>query len=174
MIRHNHFDVAFEEFLRSHRIPYVAVDEARRAMLGQASLKSFDFVVVTPQGTRLLVDVKGRQGRSGVAADHRWRENWVTHDDIDSLIQWEAAFGPGFQAMFVFAYPRRQPAAGVASRYEFFALPVRDFAAAMRQRSERWQTVSLTAADFRRLRIPCLDLLLAPAVAAVPIGQTAQ
>ena len=29
--RDNHYEAAFEEFLRSRRLPYIAVDEARRS-----------------------------------------------------------------------------------------------------------------------------------------------
>lgn len=46
-----HYERAFEAFLRSHRIPYVAVDEARRALVApepdvepHGDLKSFDLL----------------------------------------------------------------------------------------------------------------------------------
>jgi hypothetical protein len=32
--RDNHYEAAFEEYLRSKQVPYVAVDEARRSLLG--------------------------------------------------------------------------------------------------------------------------------------------
>ena len=39
--RDNHYEAAFEEFLRSRGVPYVAVDEARRSLLSDgASIKS--------------------------------------------------------------------------------------------------------------------------------------
>jgi hypothetical protein len=78
-----HYERAFEEFLRSRRIPYVSVDEARKALVpegtavgrggpeasGSGSLKSFDFVIYG-QGQNLLVDVKGRKvGSRPRAAD---------------------------------------------------------------------------------------------------------
>lgn len=84
--RRHHYEQAFETFLRSRRIPYVAVDEARRALLpedhslrltvaddaGERSqaLKSFDFVIYGQDGVRptdpsqpanLLVEIKGRK-----------------------------------------------------------------------------------------------------------------
>lgn len=75
--RRHHYEVAFESFLRDRRIPYVAVDEARKALLpesadlrvaspehprGQA-LKSFDFVIYSgaPNRPNILADVKGRK-----------------------------------------------------------------------------------------------------------------
>lgn len=75
----DHYERAFEGYLRSRRIPYVAVDEARKALLphdhslkvsfGDAApgtsptahtLKSFDYVLYGP-GCNLLVEVKGRK-----------------------------------------------------------------------------------------------------------------
>lgn len=73
---HEHERV-FEDFLRSRRIPHVAVDEARKTLLPETAsptdaapptlgadrssgaLKSFDFVVYT-RPHNLLIDVKGR------------------------------------------------------------------------------------------------------------------
>jgi hypothetical protein len=65
-----HYEGAFAQYLRDRRIPYVAVDEARKALLpdsgpacaagGSGALKSFDFVLYGP-GVNLLADVKGRR-----------------------------------------------------------------------------------------------------------------
>jgi hypothetical protein len=63
--RTNHYDAAFEAYLRRARVPFVVVDEARRARLNQLSLKSMDFIVTAPGNRNLLVDVKGRQFPSG-------------------------------------------------------------------------------------------------------------
>ena len=56
-----HYEAAFEAFLRGKGIPYVAVDEAKKALFADAKLKSFDFVVYSKTGPNLLIDVKGRQ-----------------------------------------------------------------------------------------------------------------
>ncbi len=71
--RRHHYEVAFEQYLRERRVPYVAVDEARKALLpedarllvtepglGQRSLKSFDFVLYG-RDSNLLVEIKGRK-----------------------------------------------------------------------------------------------------------------
>ncbi|HYF14309.1 MAG TPA: HYExAFE family protein [Phycisphaerales bacterium] len=85
--RRHHYEQAFEDYLRARRIPYVAVDEAKKALLPEpgvsfrqldaaqhrsgdrchlensvenGALKSFDFVIYG-QGTNLLVEVKGRK-----------------------------------------------------------------------------------------------------------------
>ena len=81
-IRANHYDAAFEGFLRSRRIPYVAVDEQRRALLEEQSLKSMDFIVYSRQQRNLLIDVKGRRFPSGgTESGHKW-ENWATAEDL--------------------------------------------------------------------------------------------
>jgi len=43
--RDNYYEAAFEEFLRARRLPYIAVDEARRSLIAGGSLKSLDFIV---------------------------------------------------------------------------------------------------------------------------------
>ena len=62
-----HYEAAFEAFLRDRGIPYVAVDEAKKALFSTAKLKSFDFVVYSKNGPNLLIDVKGRQLRDRAA-----------------------------------------------------------------------------------------------------------
>ena len=56
--RANHYDAAFEEFLRQHGVPYVAVDETRRSLLNEVSLKSPDYLVSPPAGDNWLIDIK--------------------------------------------------------------------------------------------------------------------
>ncbi|HLO42608.1 MAG TPA: HYExAFE family protein [Phycisphaerales bacterium] len=75
----DHYERAFVSYLRSRRIPYVAVDEARKTLLPtdhslkvsvadaapgtsptSHTLKSFDYVLYGP-GCNLLVEVKGRK-----------------------------------------------------------------------------------------------------------------
>jgi hypothetical protein len=82
MLRRHHYEHAFEDYLRSRRLAYVAVDEAKKAALPEgesfrithsapgepdreSSLKSFDVVLydqpVGDQRMNLLVEVKGRK-----------------------------------------------------------------------------------------------------------------
>lgn len=131
--RRHHYERAFETYLRLQRVPYVAVDEARKALLPEDAplkvtsigsdgtgktfaLKSFDFVLYA-ESRNLLIDVKGRKisrrmgGRSAIrealkrpGARSGRLESWVTQDDIDSLQHWRTLFGEGFDAAFVFVY----------------------------------------------------------------------
>lgn len=163
MQRRHHYEAAFEQYLRARRVPYVAVDEARKALLPQSSraddaaaLKSFDFVLYGA-GVNLLVEIKGRRV-SGPGAGRL--ESWVTRDDVASLSSWERLFGEGFAAAFVFIYwCDAQPASALFEEFFEFrgrwyavrAVRLSDYAAAMRRRSPRWNTVHLGAADFDRL-----------------------
>ncbi len=104
---HIHYEAAFEDYLRSQQIPFVAVDEAKRAAFRDAKLKSFDFIVYSANTTNWLVDVKGR--RWATRKGHRkpaW-ENWVTEADLEGLQQWQEVFGAGFRALLgLFQLPK--------------------------------------------------------------------
>jgi hypothetical protein len=169
--RDNHYEAAFEEFLRARGVPYVAVDEAKRSLLGDgASLKSLDFIISSPVGGGWLVDVKGRRFPSGDIQKQYWK-NWSTRDDLQSLAQWERLFGDSFRGLFVFAYqvlgdraplPAEELFACRGSRYGFVAVTLSDYAARARPISPRWDTWALPAADFRRFARPLTELLFLP------------
>lgn len=163
--RRDHYDRAFEGFLRARRIPYVAVDEARKTLLPRGgapdtdpALKSFDFVIYGEAGN-LLVDVKGRR----VSGRGTRLESWVTLDDVESLGRWEALFGAGFEAAFVFMYWwREQPADALYQEvvehqgqwYALRSVRVGDYARVMKQRSARWRTVDVPSREFARISHP--------------------
>ena len=176
--RSNHYDAAFEELLRRSRIPYVAVDETRRALLQQASLKSMDFIAYASDKPNLLIDVKGRRFPSGNQG-HRW-ENWAEQDDVDCLLQWEQVFGASFRSVLVFAYHVLAPSylsdhdcylSFRGRTYAFYGVWVDEYGEMMRTRSPSWETVSVPAAEFRRLRAP-IDRFLGdtPLSCLTPVG----
>ncbi|MBC7835550.1 MAG: HYExAFE family protein [Phycisphaerales bacterium] len=182
-----HYERAFEAYLRARRIPYVAVSEARKALLPEpishaphnpvspgkavdapASLKSFDFVLYGP-GQNYLVDVKGRRDAGGRGRPNvpSRLESWVTREDVHSLGRWEGLFGSGFVAAFVFMYwADAQPAdAHFVDVFEHdgaWYIPrlvtVRDYVPAMRTRSDRWKTVHVPGPAFRTLCRPLYNL----------------
>ena len=115
MHRFVHYEAAFEDYLRSRGIPYVPVDETRRALFAGTKVKSFDFLVYPPQHKPWIVDVKGRKFPY-VSEDGslRYWENWVTQEDLLSLAEWEKVFPADFESRFIFAYllagrPERWP-----------------------------------------------------------------
>lgn len=161
-----HYEAAFESFLRDRGIPYVAVDEAKKALFSDAKLKSFDFVVYSKTGPNLLIDVKGRSMRSNGKAARGTFETWTTQQDVDDLIQWQQVFGEGFKAVLVFAYwidPPLIPEEGMFEHqdrwYLLKAVDLESYRAHMRQRSPKWETVALPAEDFRSLARPMNDWL---------------
>jgi len=166
MNRDNHYEAAFEEYLRARQVPYVAVDEARRTLAGDASLKSLDFIVSSSRGRSWLVDVKGRRFPSGEQKQY-WK-NWSTRDDLTSLSRWEKLFGEQFAALFVFAYnihgdrsplPSEKLFEHQGALYGFVAIRLEHYSVYARQISPRWDTVAMPVEQFRRLAQP-LDALL--------------
>jgi len=146
------------------RRPYVAVDEARRALFRDASLKSMDFIVYSQQTHNLLIDVKGRRFPEG---SRSW-QNWAMKDDIDSLLEWEQVFGEGFRSVLVFAYEVRNALEMDAHditwdfrgrRYAFYGIWTSEYAANMKTRSQSWQTVSVPMKAFANLKRPLLELI---------------
>ncbi len=166
--RDNHYEAAFEEFLRSRGVPYVAVDEAKRSLLSNgASIKSLDFIVSAPAQVTWLVDVKGRRFPSGDVQKQYWK-NWSTRDDLRSLAQWEGLFGASFRGLFVFAYDvlgDRSPLRAEelfehrGSLYGFVAVTLSDYAGHAHPISPRWDTWAMSAGDFRRFARPLTELL---------------
>src|SRR5262245_54648323 len=105
MDRSNHYEAAFEAYLRRRRLCYVAVNEARRSLLDEEPVKSLDFIVYGAGDARLLVDVKGRRfpGSSDGKPRYTW-ECWAEDADISGLERWGNRFGPGYVSLLAFTY----------------------------------------------------------------------
>jgi hypothetical protein len=167
--RDNHYEAAFEAYLRARRVPYVAVDELKRSLTADGqSIKNLDFIVASAVGSSWLVDVKGRRFPSGEDQKHYWK-NWSTADDLRSLGQWELLFGRPFVGLFVFAYNITGDRAPLPverlfefreALYGFIAIRLADYAAAARPISPAWDTVAMPTAEFRRLARPVDEFLL--------------
>jgi hypothetical protein len=158
-LRKIHYEAAFEAFLRDRKIPYVAVDEAKRALFANARLKSFDFVVYSKQGPNLLVDVKGRKGKK--QPGRSVFETWTTERDVTDLMQWEEVFGADFKAVLMFVYwidPPLSPETGMFEHqnrwYWLMGIDLSEYRNHMRRRSPKWETVCLPAKEFRSLARP--------------------
>jgi len=163
--RNNHYELAFEAYLRDHRVAYVAVNEQRRSLIAQGSLKNLDFIVSPSDSVSLLIDVKGRRFPS--AGAQYWR-NWSTWDDLQSMARWQDKLGPGSCALLVFAYEivgSRSPVEA-AQLYEFrdrwyafLAVRVPDYIQFARPISARWQTVGMPTRLFRQAAFSLADIL---------------
>lgn len=161
--RHNHYEAAFEDYVRSRGWPYLPVDEQKKAIFAGARIKSFDFLVHLPGGRAWLVDIKGRKFPYDVSGGKRYWENWVTREDLDGLTKWQEAFGAQFETGLVFVYwltnpDEREPAADIHvyrnTYYAFLWVRVEDYLSHARQRSPKWDTVSVPRRTFQRIVQP--------------------
>jgi len=175
--RTNHYEAALEAYLRRWRIPYLAIDETRRSLLGERSVKNLDFVVAAPGGASWLVDVKGRRFPAG--RGRQFWKNWSTHDDLESMMQWQALFGERARGLFVFAYhlvgrespvPAEQVFTHAGELYGFVGIRLTDYAQHAGQLSPRWETISLPTSEFRRLARPLAEWLF-PQPPPLPVDQ---
>lgn len=162
--RANHYEAAFEAYVRALRVPCVAVDEAKRAISGDDGLKNPDFLLYPGRGLNLVVEVKGKRGKTAVG--RRAWENWVTIDDLDGLVRWQAMFGPGFRSLFSFVYAETAPSFPLPPGdgsfmfrnrlYRFWALELDDYVRHLRSRGPAWRAVAMARAEFRK-RVRPLD-----------------
>jgi hypothetical protein len=165
----NHYERAFENWLIDNNIQHIAIDERERAVLGRAKLKSFDFLLYTPNGRIIIAEVKGRAFKGTSFAGLAGFECWVTADDVDSLTNWQQVLGAGYTAIFVFAYKienvdvdfdGRQVFDYNADRYAFFAVTLDDYRRFMKRRSPKWKTITLPAHKFRDCAVQIQKILL--------------
>jgi hypothetical protein len=168
--RSNHYEAAFEGFIRSLRVPCVAVDEAKRAVSEDGGLKNPDFLVYPRNGLNLVVEVKGKRGKT-VMGRRAW-ENWVTTDDLDGLARWQSMFGPGFRALLAFVYAEPPPmfplppgdgSFSFRNRlYRFWGVELDDYVRHLRSRGPAWKAVAMARAEFRKRVRPLVEWLPEP------------
>jgi hypothetical protein len=184
MHRHNHYEAAFEAYLRQQQLCYIAVDESRRSILGEGPVKSLDFIVYGGAESRLLVDVKGRMFPALVNGRPRrvW-QNWSTRADIDGMERWLSRVGPGYQGLLVFMYyvlpmvelPPETPDLWEwrGRQYLLRAVDVFEYQRYMKVRSPRWDTVHLPLGVFRELVRPFADFACAEACSVAAVEEYA-
>ena len=165
MNRGNPYEAAFEAYLRQQGTSYFAIDESKRNQWGleTETIKTPDFIVMTNDGSRIVVEIKGRRYPSGPASKPRrvW-ENWTTREDVNGLSRWsERINGVG---LFVFLYqlgesvhlPNDVPDLWSFrdERYLIRTIPVDSYRRWMRTRSPKWGTVCLPNDVYRELVEP--------------------
>jgi len=165
--RSNHYEAAFESYIRTLRVPCVAIDEAKRALFGSDGVKNPDFLLYPRLGPNLVVEVKGKQGKD--SRGRRPWENWVTTDDLDGLARWEEVFGPGFRALLAFVYAEPPPPFALPPGdgafpfrdrlYRFWAVGLDEYIAHLRSRGPAWKAVAMARAEFRRRVRPLQEWL---------------
>lgn len=165
MDRTNHYERAFEAYLRRRGVGVVAVDETKRSSLEGESIKSADFLVIGPGHSKLIVDVKGRKFPGGTSHNPKpvW-QNWSSEADVKGLQSWAEGFGPQFRGVFAFVYEIASPYRIANEIPDHLKFEGRDYlikgidalayAATMKPRSRRWGTVHLPGPAFRALCRP--------------------
>lgn len=181
----NQYEQAFESWLIEHRLRYVPVGQNKRAVLCRNRIKSFDFLVYPEQVLNplfpdslpdsydippVIVEVKGRLHKGKSIEPLTNIQCWTTMEDILGLSAWQDAFSNApvpYYAYFVFAYRFENPFLEsqqlISYEYNdekfcFFAVSLTDYIMHMTVRSKSWQTVTLSAADFRRFCVPAHKL----------------
>jgi hypothetical protein len=164
----NRYEVAFERYLRLIRRPCLSNRQERRFLLPNGStLKNFDNIVQSVDGSAWIVDVKGRLFPSGVRSRRYWK-NWTTQDDVLGLLRWEEILNAGGRqyrdhSAFVFAYrvvgsklplPENRLFRCYGERYAFFVVPVKTYLTEARLISPRWNTYEAPTARFREIARP--------------------
>ncbi len=168
---HNHYEAAFEAYLRYNRIPYIGINERKRSLLGDGeTLKSLDFIVTVPNGLSWFVDVKGRKFPGGTEHASYWK-HWTTRDDLVSMQRWQTLFGNHYSGLFVFAYwicgprsplPEERLFEFRGELYGFVAVPWFEYLSEVRLLSPRWNTYGMSTRKFRALARPFDELVGIP------------
>jgi hypothetical protein len=165
----NCYEQAFENWLLDNRVRYIRTADCMGAQAGSTPLKSFDFLLYSRGGGKIIAEVKGRRFKGTSLAELAGFECWVTTDDVDGLHTWRQILGPDHQAVFVFAYRMKnidvdfdgRPVFDFGSdRYIFFCIKLDDYCSFMKPRSPKWRTVTLPADKFRYCVIKPDEILL--------------
>lgn len=167
----NSYELAFESFLTESKIPFVWVDQSQRPEFFDGSVKNFDFFLYPDSQCPVLIELKGRTFKGDSLAGLKGLDGWATFEDVQALSQWLARFRvdyPAAQAYFVFVFrfanidvetDGRAVYDFGGQRFLFLAIPLDKYAAAMKVRSPKWQTVTLPAEDFPRAEKPMEEIL---------------
>jgi len=175
-----HYELAFKAYLGLLQLPFVAVDQARKAVFAGVHLKSFDFLIYPPQQRRILSDVKGRKLAFSDFQKGRLGESWATREDVEGLKSWQEVFGSDYLSVLIFVYwlYDEQGQAEVIGRrdrgycmgetnaklgevfsfeqrlYTFRAVELNAYSVGMKPRSTSWQTVYVPRRIFREVALP--------------------
>ena len=165
----NHYERAFENWLRDNCIGYVRADEHKKSERVGGPVKSFDFLLYPPNQPRIIAEVKGRKFKGTSFEKLTGFECWVTREDIEGLTSWQKNFGPDYIAVFVFAYRIENVDVDFDGRavydfdrnkYMFFAAKLDDYRKYMKRRSPKWQTLTLPAEKFRKCARQLQEILV--------------
>ncbi len=159
----NHYEKAFESWLRERKIQYVSVDQNKRAVFKKVSIKSFDFIIPSKDRQILIVEVKGRKFTADSLKKTSALQTWVSIDDVEGLENWQRIFGNHYKAVFAFIYKMELPEVDFGeydyfvfndNKYIFLIIPLDEYKKRMVLRSPKWRTVTLLTKDIKQCAFP--------------------
>jgi len=154
----NHYELAFENWLRDRGVQCSEIDESKRAVFEGSKIKSFDFFVYSSTRKILVAEVKGKKFKGKSFENLTGLECWVNKSDIEGLCKWQKILGQEYEGVFVFAYMAENVDVDFDGRdvyryngnkYLFFGIGLEDYLRYMKVRSPKWQTLTLPADKFR-------------------------
>jgi hypothetical protein len=158
----NLYEWSVIEYLKYRNLYYYRIEELEQFFSNQydKSVKNFD-ILVPGNNVHLLIEIKGRKA----SGKNKLRfENWVSGEDIQSLIHWKQKFGEFFKGIFCFVYkiePYMPPAKTEFTsyscnnlRYALFGVDIDKYIAKSTLRSIKWNTFSLSTEVFRKCSKP--------------------
>lgn len=167
--RANRFEAAFEDYLLTRCLPYIATDQSKRPRRGSGpTVKNIDFIVTSPRKECALIDVKGKRHPAVSGKRRHYWENWIMGDDIDGLTFWESCFGRHFTALLVYVYEITDPARRCdfqdihpfrGNEYGLVGVHVGVYSKNMKVRSARWNTRSVPVKVFQSIIRPVTAFL---------------
>lgn len=144
------------EYLKYRELHHYRIEDLKKFMdkNEDESIKNFD-ILVPGDDENVLIEVKGRKA----SGKNKLRfENWVTGEDIQSLMHWKKKFGEHFLSIFCFVYKIDfdMPAANTAftcfsannMRFAMFGIELDKYIAESSLRSIKWNTFSLNSKAF--------------------------
>jgi hypothetical protein len=167
----NLYEQAFQCFMTENKLPFIWIDQSKRPEFQDGPVKNFDFLLYPDSDSPILIELKGRTFKGTSLAGLKGLDGWATFEDVQSLTHWRDQFRkdtPAAQAFFVFAFRFNNIDVETdgwdvydyfGQCFMFLAIPLDDYAKAMKVRSPKWQTVNLPAEDFRRDAIPIKAVL---------------
>jgi hypothetical protein len=164
----NHYERAFESWLKDNGVQYLLVDQQKRAAFSRSKIKSFDFLFYAPDSNAYIAEIKGRKFSGKTFTAFGSLPNWVTIDDVKGLGNWVKIFGGRYQGLFVFAYELenidvdtdgREIYEYLGGRYVFVAIRLSDYQKGATGRSKKWKTVHLSAEFYKNCIVDADELI---------------
>ena len=167
----NRYEQAFACWLTEHHVPFIDIDQSKRFVLADEGVKNFDFLLFPESDCPVLVELKGRTFHGTSLAGLKGLDGWVPFEDVQALSHWQGVFRRDkgdCAAVFVFAFAFEQidvETDGHAvydfggERFLLLAAGLPGYQKHMKPRSGKWQTVSVSADNFRRIAVPVTEII---------------